>query len=71
MTSDRHIRRRLGELEAVVTAELRQPNRAELQPDGSILLVLERSNTRRDDIIADYKSEALRVLSCCPSRIAP
>ena len=52
----------MGDLEAVVTAKLREPCRAEVRPDGSILLVLERSNAHRDDIIPDYKSEALRVL---------
>ena len=62
VTSDRHITRRVGYLEAVVTAHLREPYRAEVQPDGSILLVVERSNAHRDDIIPDYKSEALRVL---------
>ena len=43
VTSDRHIRRRVGDLEAVVTAKLREPYRAEVQADGSTLLVLERS----------------------------
>ena len=33
-----------------------------MQPDGSILLALERSNAHRHDIILDYKSEARRVL---------
>ena len=33
-----------------------------MQPNGSILLVLQRSNAHRDDIIPDYKSEALCVL---------
>ena len=45
VTSDRHIRRRAGDLEAVVTAELREPYRAEVRPAGSILLVLEHSHT--------------------------
>ena len=33
-----------------------------MQPNGRILLVLERPNANRDDIIPDYKSAALRVL---------
>ena len=62
VTSDRHITHRVDDLEAVVTAELRERYRAEVQPDGSILLVLERSTAHRDDIIPKYKSEALCVL---------
>ena len=62
VTSDRHIRRRVGDREAVVTAELREPYTAEVQPDSSILLVMERSNAHRDDIIPHYKSEQRCVL---------
>ena len=62
VTSHRHIRRRVGDLEAVVTAELREPYKAEVQPDGSVLLVLERTNAHSDDIVPDYKSGALRVV---------
>ena len=60
VTSDRHIRRRVGALEAIATAELCELYKDEVQPAGSILLVLERSNIHRDDTIRDYKSEALR-----------
>ena len=52
---------RLEDLEAVVAASLCEQYRAELQPDGSILLV-PGDNNRATDANPDNKSEALRVL---------
>ena len=52
---------RIKHLEAAVAASLCEEYRAELQPDGSILLVPE-DYSRPADTNPDIKSEALRVL---------
>ena len=52
---------RIEHLEAAVAASLCEEYRAELQPDGSILLVPE-DYSRPTDTTPDVKSEALRVL---------
>ena len=52
---------RREDLEAVVAASLCEQYRAELQPDGSILLVPE-DYSQPTDTNPDSKSEALRVL---------
>ena len=52
---------RIEHLEAAVAASLCEEYRAELQPDGSILLVPE-DYSRPTDTTPDIKSEALRVL---------
>ena len=52
---------RIEHLEAAVAASLCEDYRAELQPDGSILLVPE-DYSRPTDTGRDIKSEALRVL---------
>ena len=52
---------RLEDLEAVVAATLSEQYRAELQPDGGILLV-PKDYIRPTDANPDDKSEALRVL---------
>ena len=51
----------LEDLEAVVAASLCEQYRAELQPDGSILLV-PKDSSRPTETNPDNKSEALRVL---------
>ena len=52
---------RIEHLEAAVAASLCEEYRAELQPDGSILLV-PQDYSRPTDTTPDIKSEALRVL---------
>ena len=61
VTSARHHKRRLGALEAVGAASLAERYEAQLQPDGSILLVLTGGVTG-PPVEPHYKSDALRIL---------
>ena len=61
VTSARHRKRRLGDLEAVVATSLAECYEAQLQPDGSILLVFAGGVTG-PPVEPDYKSDALRIL---------
>ena len=62
MTLLRHHKRRLGDLAAVVAATLAECHAAQLQPDGSIHLVLANPHVSGQPVEPDSKSDALRIL---------